>query len=157
MNFSDTKNPRLTKSDDFVKPIRMKNNRETYRKYWWRHGEPQSAMRSTLDGLDRYILTPRITKHRLFVWQNSRALPDDATIVFAFDDDTTFGILQSCFHELWSLRLGTSLEDRPRYTPSTSFQTFPFPEGPSPNIPVSEFSQNEQASLLCFRFLKNQR
>jgi hypothetical protein len=26
------------------------------------------------------------------------------------------------------LRLGTSLEDRPRYTPSSTFETFPFPE-----------------------------
>jgi len=32
------------------------------------------------------------------------------------------------------LRLGTSLEDRPRYTPSTTFETFPFPEGMTPNL-----------------------
>lgn len=45
---------------------------------------------------------------------------------------TTFGILHSRFHELWSLRLGTSLEDRPRYTPTTTFETFPFPDGMTP-------------------------
>jgi hypothetical protein len=53
-------------------------------------------------------------------------------IVTARDDDTTFGILHSRFHELWSLRLGTSLEDRPRYTPTTTFETFPFPAGLTP-------------------------
>jgi hypothetical protein len=47
-------------------------------------------------------------------------------------DDTTFGILHSRLHELWSLRLGTSLEDRPRYTPTTCFETFPFPAGLTP-------------------------
>jgi hypothetical protein len=47
-------------------------------------------------------------------------------------DDVTFGILHSRFHELWSLRLGTSLEDRPRYTPTTTFETFPFPAGMTP-------------------------
>ena len=47
-------------------------------------------------------------------------------------DDCTFGILHSRFHELWSLRLGTSLEDRPRYTPTTTFETFPFPAGLTP-------------------------
>ena len=47
-------------------------------------------------------------------------------------DDTTFGILHSRMHELWSLRLGTSLEDRPRYTPTTTFETFPFPAGLTP-------------------------
>ena len=52
--------------------------------------------------------------------------------VIARADDTTFGILHSRFHELWSLRLGTSLEDRPRYTPTTTFETFPFPAGMTP-------------------------
>jgi hypothetical protein len=47
-------------------------------------------------------------------------------------DDTTFGILHSRLHELWSLRLGTSLEDRPRYTPTTCFETYPFPEHLTP-------------------------
>ena len=28
-------------------------------------------------------------------------------IAIARDDDTTFGILHSRFHEIWSLRLGT--------------------------------------------------
>ena len=53
-------------------------------------------------------------------------------IVVASSDDTTFGILHSRFHELWSLRLGTALEDRPRYTPTTCFETFPFPSGLTP-------------------------
>jgi hypothetical protein len=47
-------------------------------------------------------------------------------------DDTTLGLLHSRLHEGWSLRLGTSLEDRPRYTPTTCFETFPFPAGLTP-------------------------
>jgi hypothetical protein len=58
-------------------------------------------------------------------------LPDHALIVFARDDDFTFGVLHSRAHEVWSLRKGTSLEDRPRYTPTTTFETFPFPK-PTP-------------------------
>ena len=46
--------------------------------------------------------------------------------------DENTGILHSRFHELWSLRSGTSLEDRPRYTPTTCFETFPFPAGLTP-------------------------
>jgi hypothetical protein len=53
-------------------------------------------------------------------------------ITVARADDTTLGLLHSRFHELWSLRLGTSLEDRPRYTPTTCFETFPFPAGLTP-------------------------
>ena len=70
-------------------------------------------------------------------------------IVIARDDDTTFGILHSRFHEAWSLRLGTSLEDRPRYTPTTTFETFPFPEGLSPDIPASEYTDDPRALAIA--------
>ena len=66
-------------------------------------------------------------------------------IAIARDDDTTFGILHSRFHELWSLRLGTSLEDRPRYTPTTTFGTFPFPPGLTPNISASDYAADPRA------------
>ena len=59
-------------------------------------------------------------------------MPDKNLTITTRSDDTTFGILHSRFHELWSLRLGTSLEDRPRYTPTTCFETFPFPTGLTP-------------------------
>jgi len=55
-------------------------------------------------------------------------VPDHQIIAFARDDDYTFGVLHSQAHELWALRMGTSLEDRPRYTPTTCFETFPFPK-----------------------------
>ncbi|MDR1349503.1 MAG: class I SAM-dependent DNA methyltransferase [Zoogloeaceae bacterium] len=115
-----------------VKPEREKNNRESYRKFWWRHAEARPAMRGALLGLPRYIATPHVSKHRLFVFQDVSVLPDQMLIVIARSDDCTFGILHSRFHELWSLRLGTSLEDRPRYTPTTCLETFPFPEGCTP-------------------------
>jgi hypothetical protein len=89
-------------------------------------------MRVVLQQVARYIATPRVAKHRVFVWQPICTLPDSAVIAIARSDDTTFGILHSRFHELWSLRLGTALEDRPRYTPTTTFETFPFPPGLTP-------------------------
>jgi hypothetical protein len=117
---------------EHVKPERDKNNRESYRKYWWRHAEARPNMRGALKPLTRYIATIAHSKHRFFVWLPTAVCPDQALIVIARADDTTFGILHSRFHELWSLRLGTSLEDRPRYTPTTCFETFPFPAGLTP-------------------------
>ena len=86
-----------------------------------------------------------VAKHRAFVWLEMTTVPENLVIVIARDDETTFGILHSRFHELWSLRMGTSLEDRPRYTPSTTFETFPFPEGLSPNIKASDYAQDPRA------------
>jgi type II restriction/modification system DNA methylase subunit YeeA len=64
-------------------------------------------------------------------------------------DDTTFGILHSRFHEVWALRLGTSLEDRPRYTSTTTFATFPFPAGLTPDRPASEYANNPVAERIA--------
>ena len=41
--------------------------------------------------------------------------------------DFCLGVLHSRLHDLWALRMGTHLEDRPRYTPTTCFEIFPFP------------------------------
>ena len=64
-----------------VYPKRQKNRRKAYRDYWWRHVEPRQGMWRALDGLSRYIATPRVAKHRLFVWLNARICPDSAVIV----------------------------------------------------------------------------
>ena len=76
------------------------------RKHWWRHARPYPEMRQALDTVPRYIGTPRVAKHRLFVWLDARVCPDSAMIAIARDDDTTFGILHSRFHEVWSLGSG---------------------------------------------------
>ena len=125
-----------------VWPMRERNRRESYRVHWWRHVEPRQGKWRALDGLPRFIATPTVSKHRLFVWLDARVCPDHQLIVIARDDDTAFGILHSRFHEAWSLRLGTSLEDRPRYTPTTTFETFPFPDGLSPDIPAADYAED---------------
>ena len=132
-----------------VYPMRQQNRREAYRANWWRHVEPRPGMWRALDGLSRYIATARVAKHRLFVWCDARICPDAQLIVIARDDDTTFGILHSRFHEIWSLRLGTSLEDRPRYTPSTTFETFPFPPGLTPDVPATDYAADPRAVAIA--------
>jgi hypothetical protein len=84
-------------------------------------------MTAALVGLDRYVATVRHSKFRLFVWLPAKALPDSALIAFARDDDYTFGVLQSRAPEPWARAQGTQFETRPRYTPTTCFETFPFP------------------------------
>ena len=110
-----------------VKPTRIENNRAAYANRWWIHGEARPEVRASCLVLPRYLATPRVAKHRLFVWLAGRVLPDSALIVFARSDDYFFGVLHSRMHEVWALTLGTRLETRPRYTPTTCFETFPMP------------------------------
>jgi type II restriction/modification system DNA methylase subunit YeeA len=87
-------------------------------------------MRQKLKNLRRYIATPATAKHRIFVWVRPEVLCNQGTLVFARDDDYFFGVLHSRVHEVWGLHMGTQLEDRPRYTPTSTFETFPFPWPP---------------------------
>ena len=94
-------------------------------------------MREALRNLERFIVVPATSKYRLFQWCDPKVCPDNALIVIAREDDTTFGILHSRFHVAWSLRLGTEVVNRPRYTSTTTFATFPFPEGMTPDVDAS--------------------
>lgn len=118
---------------EHVKPERMKNNREAYRLRWWIHGESRPAMRQALKPLERYIATPLVSKHRLFVWLPGEILPENLLNAIARDDDYFFGILHSHVHEIWARSQGTQLrevESGFRYTPTSTFETFPFPWPP---------------------------
>ena len=111
-----------------VKPERIRNNRRRYAELWWIHAEARPGMRQALAGLPRYIGTSMVSRHRIFAWIDGDVLPENTIIVFARDDDYFFGILQSRIHLAWASGAGTQLESRPRYTPTTCFEMFPFPE-----------------------------
>jgi len=108
-----------------VKPEREKSR--TTISEWWLQERRREDMRIALAPLPRFLCTCRVSKHRIFIWLTAPTQPDSATFAFARADDYFFGVLQSRFHEVWALKLGTRLETRPRYTPTTCFETFPFP------------------------------
>ncbi|MCA3453813.1 MAG: class I SAM-dependent DNA methyltransferase [Rhodobacter sp.] len=134
-----------------ILPIRRENSEEVARRLWWRYWRARPEFYSASKSCSRVIITPRVSKHRVFVWRHHRILPDSAVVAIARDDDTTFGILHSRFHELWSLRMGTFLGvgNDPRYTPSTTFETFPFPQGLTPNIPAADYADDPRAQAIA--------
>ncbi len=119
---------------EHVKPMRDNNRDESRKQRWWLHGRLGTDWRTATQNIARYIATTRVAKHRTFVWFPSISWISDAVVGISRADDTTFGILHSRFHELWSLRMGTWLGvgNDPRYTPTTCFETFPFPAGLTP-------------------------
>ena len=74
-----------------------------------------------------------VSKHFCFSWIPAEVLPANLLIVVARDDDYFFGVLHSRVHELWAWAMGTQLREAEsgfRYTPTTTFETFPFPWPP---------------------------
>ena len=114
---------------EHVFPVREKNRRDRRRIYWWQHSETVPGIRNATRDLARFIGTVNVSKHRLFVWLDGRTLPSNSIVIFAKDDDFTFGVLHSTLHEGWARRLGgqvREVESGFRYN-STCFETFPFP------------------------------
>ena len=115
---------------------------------WWEPWRRRPEMRRQIEALSRYIVTPETAQYRVFSWLSYPTLPDKNLIVIARDDDLMFGLLQSRFHELWSLRKGSDLQDRPRYTHTSTFATFPFPDGMTPDTPVETACAVEGANAI---------
>ena len=111
-----------------VKPQRDKHRDAGLKRNWWRHGRPRIEMRQAVAGLSRYIGTSQVSRHRMFSYIDGNVLPDKTIVVFARDDDYFFGILHSRIHAVWTLAMGTQLENRPRYIINACFETFPFPQ-----------------------------
>ncbi|GJD32837.1 hypothetical protein PMNALOAF_4116 [Methylobacterium adhaesivum] len=132
-----------------IKPERSNNRNADIARNWWKHIRDRPALAHATKDLTRYIGTARVAKHRIFSWIDPIVIPDSQIIAIARDDDTTMGVLHSRFHEEWSLRLGSSLEDRPRYTPTSTFETYPFPPNLTPNISAKDYSNEPNARRIA--------
>jgi type II restriction/modification system DNA methylase subunit YeeA len=113
-----------------VKPERDLVRNPLEKSHWWLHARTAPDFRKAVRNSARYIATANVAKYRLFVWLSSSVIPDHQVTAIIREDDYFLGVLQSKPHELWSLRLGSTLEDRPAYRPSTTFETYPFPWPP---------------------------
>ena len=117
-----------------VKPEREKNNDRGRRENWWRFGRNGADMRAACQGLPRVIVTPRVAKHRYFVWIPGTASPDSRLCVISRADDASFGLLSSRQHLVWALANASmhGVGNDPTYNNASCFETFPFPPGLTP-------------------------
>lgn len=138
---------RQRRKDDGSFAVRAKNEREI----WWRHARPRPAMRKALNGLSRYIATPMVSSKRTFGFLPSAFLPDQKLVVFAREDDTFLGVLQSNFHHVWTLAycswIGAGNDIT--YSNTAVFLTFPFPEGLTPDIPAADYTDDPRAQAIA--------
>ena len=112
-----------------AKPARSSVRSLNARKYWWLFERSRPGLRASLQDLKRFIATPRVSRHRFFVWVKSDTILDSGAVAIASDDDYVFGVLSSRVHTVWSLATGTRLGagNDPRYVHTQTFDTFPFP------------------------------
>jgi hypothetical protein len=117
-----------------VKPVRLAKREPYLAKKYWLLKRSANEFRTASQNLARFIVTPRVAKHRFFVFLNQSFLPDSRLNAITRADDTTFGILSSRIHEVWSLANASmhGVGNDPTYNAKSCFETFPFPAGLTP-------------------------
>jgi len=137
--------------DRIVRARRQTNREGRAARRWWLHQRPRPRMRQGIAGLNRFLVTVEVAKHRFFRWAPPDVLPSGSLVVFARQDDFFLGILESKFHKLWASETHNPLENRPRYRIGHSFESFPFPLGLEPTVPAADLAANTNASAIADR------
>ncbi len=95
---------------------------------WWLLKRRRGELLDSIGKMSRFVACSRVTKRPVFSFLSSQIHPDSSLTCFAFEDDYSFGILQSHTHWLWFVTKCSKLTERFRYTPDTVFDTFPWPQ-----------------------------
>lgn len=136
---------------EHIKQARVGNREARTDENWWLLQRSRPAFRQAIAPLIRYIATPRVAKHRLFMWLDKTILPDSRLYAIARDDDVTFGVLHSRIHEIWALTTCSwhGVGNDPTYNAESCFEAFPFPEGLTPDIPAVSYSNDPRAQRIA--------
>mgnify|MGYP001336044936 CR=1 FL=1 len=109
---------------------RINRHHENFLKKWWLFSYPREDMIEDISKLSRFIVCGQVTLRPVFEFVSPDIRPNAALIVFPYEDDYSFGILQSGFHWVWFTNRCSTLTGRYRYTSNTVFDSFPWPQSP---------------------------
>ena len=109
---------------DRVSQKRLEGNRS---KSWWQFERPRPELSAALLQSQEVLLHCQTGQAFGFAFSEPRKVFSHKLIVFPKASFGELSLLQSRVHEVWARLMGSSQEDRPVYTPTDCFQTFPFP------------------------------
>lgn len=132
---------------DRVKPVREGAARH-FARLWWQFAWPRPEMRAAIEARERFIVAVAQGKRFAATWSHVSWCPSNALVVFAFDDDFSMGVLQSRAHVAWAWHQSSTLKGDLRYTPSSVFMTFPWPDRATPE-------QQERVAQACRDLLEH--
>jgi hypothetical protein len=124
---SDRNAEALKKNPD----AKVNRHHENFLKSWWQLSYGREDMIVAIERISRYIVCGQVTKRPIFAFISSQIRPNAALQVFAYEDDYTFGILQSDVHWKWFAARCSTLKSDPRYTSNSVWDSFPWPQKPT--------------------------
>ena len=117
-----------------VRPERTRTNergdyvlRKPLPQKWWIYADKRPALYRSIQGMERVLFHSFTGKYVAFNFVLTGQVFAGPHIVFAFDQDEYFVVLQSSFHDCWVWEYCSTMEARIRYANGDLFDTFPFP------------------------------
>ena len=110
---------------DSLPPKNSTNIRRTT--FWWQFGAFPVGLEKRRRDVDRFLFHPNLFQSTSFGFVSGDTLvaaPHNAILLDGWAD---LAVMQSRVHEIWARFFGSSMKDDPRYTPTTCFETYPFP------------------------------
>lgn len=103
---------------------------EGWAERWWQPWRPRHELFRRLHGKGRMIVCSSPQARPVFAFISTRFVPTNTLQVFAYDDDYSFGVIQSDLHWAWTKAKGGKVRADIRYTNSV-WSTFPWPQEPT--------------------------
>ncbi len=110
---------------------RTKSGYQNSLRTWWQHFRSRPELNTAIAHMKRCIVTSRHSKRPIFDFVSTKIKIGDSMKLYAFDDDYTFGIIQSNSHWQWVEGRGSTIKEDARNTTTTTYDAFPFPQQPS--------------------------
>ena len=110
---------------------RVNRHHEQFHERWWQLAWRRPELLAAVAPLRRYMVAVRISRRPVFELVRADLRPSDALVVFALDDDYSFGVLQSSLHWRWLLARCSTLKSDYRYTSRSVFDAFVWPQAPT--------------------------
>jgi hypothetical protein len=127
--------------EEKVKPERMMNNREGYRRYWWQYAEKRVDLRVAIERLDRVLVNVLYGPYLCFTFLSAKQVFTNKLNIVATDRFSKYSILQCRIHETWARFFSSTLKDDLAYAPSDCLETFPFPQRYETDATLEEAGQ----------------
>jgi hypothetical protein len=129
-----------------VKPARASVTQRDRRELWWLYATRSPSYRRFAATHARTLVVAMVSKHLAFAFITGNPVLSNKVVGFGFDESAAFSVLQSRTHEVWVRFFGSTMKDDFSYTPTTCFETYPFP------INAEHHERLEQTGAGYYRF-----
>ncbi len=109
---------------------KMRSHHKGFLERWWQLSFGRPELLSRITPVNRYLACSLVTKRSIYVFVDSSIRPSNLLQVFAFNDDYTFGIMQSGIQWEWFKQKSSKLKSDYRYGEMV-WNTFPWPQSPA--------------------------